>query len=124
MLTIKRILCSKTAIAVLGIGEGAIAQNLIDLGEDANGKPAFMVQESPNGTSFKMLQSYGGGMIQTLLSGGCAENKLFIVSSEIYNEQGILVSHQFIQRNVVPAPGSVSAKGLSIVCRNIGAAGW
>lgn len=116
---LKRIFCSVTAIAVLGIGEGAIAQNLIELGEDKSGTPIFLVQKNPGSTSYKILQSYGSGTLETSLSAYCPANKYFVAATSIYSAKGTPISNEVVQELTVPVAGSIGAKALEIVCRNI-----
>ncbi len=119
MLMLKRIFCSITAIAVLGIGEGAIAQNLIELGEDASGTPLFLVQKNPGSTSYEILQSYGSGTLETSLSAYCPANKYLVAATSIYNAKGTRISYKRVQKMTVSVVGSVGAKALNIVCHNI-----
>lgn len=128
MLNLTRLTAALTAaaITVLGLSQGAFAapgDRLIELGEDANGVPAFL--ELGGGTRFKILQSYGnGGMYQASYRASCGEGRLFASEVAIYGASGIALEKKRIHQEMSPQPGSIAANAMRIVCQNIGANGW
>lgn len=124
MLTLKRIFCSVTALAVLGMSEVAMAEELVDLGYDSKGSPVFLQREFPRSLSFELVSPYGDGILQTSFSAECGDGTVFLSVADIYSASGRRIEHLPINEKSVPPSASPAGKALKIVCRSIGAAGW
>ncbi len=123
-LMLKRIFCSVTALAVLGMSEVAMAEELVDLGYDSKGSPIFLQRESPRSLRFELVSPYGDGMLETSFSAECGDSTAFLSVADIYSASGRRIEHLNINKNSVPPLGSPVGKALKIVCQSIGAAGW
>lgn len=124
MAILKRIGFCLSAIAILGMSDRAIAQELVDLGRNSNGIPVFLQQESPVSTNFKIVQEYGDGILYSSFSAGCKNRNVFYKSLALYNAAGLRTQNFVYNKTVVPPQKSFPSVSLALVCRNLGATDW
>lgn len=124
MSILKRVGVCLSAVAALGISEVAIAQELVDLGRTPSGEQAYLQQKTKQSLDFKIVQTYGDGILQSSMRANCGEGKTFLFMADIYNTQGRRIKHLDVNKDSVPPQKSVAALALKAVCRNVGAAGW
>lgn len=124
MTALKRVGVCLSAIAILGISDRAIAQELVDLGRNSSGIPVFLQQESPRSANFTIVQEYGDGILYSSFSAGCKNRNVLYKSLALYNAAGDRTQNFVYNKTVVPPQKSFPSVSLAIVCRDLGAADW
>ncbi|KYC42038.1 hypothetical protein WA1_18725 [Scytonema hofmannii PCC 7110] len=123
---------SAVVIAVVGFGSTASAQSqrYVNVGYDRDGEPFLLDTQAMNrpvlgfGRVLKVNQIKDGLMIQLLIQPSCADEKLWLVGSRGYNENGVKVAENKKREEVALKVGTPFTEAMRYYCRSVGARGW
>lgn len=113
MLKLTRLAASLSAAAITVFcfsGLASADEKLVEIGQNTTGNPMFLDLTTIRGTSYKMLEQHGDGMMEISVSAKCAENRMVITGQALYNAEGYKIDEDRTRREMSPAPNSVAAK--------------
>ena len=96
----------------------------LTVGTNTEGNPIALNTQEIEGTTFKLLSLYGETMSEITLNASCRESRLFITKATTYSKSGQTLAEDETEKEITFNAKTPAGKGMSFVCRSIGARGW
>ncbi len=116
---------SAVAISFFGLNGSAFAESSdLQVGTDSNGLPIMLDAKSITKKTYRLYQSYEGGIIETTFEPSCSDARLFTANVSVYSSTGRLIHEDKSSEEIFYKPGSAAAESLKVYCQLFHARGW